>query len=93
MSRPKTNEFDTSLMEVEISQGIDNFMSKHGFKTDYQCGKACDLNDNAFNNMRKSGGISAISLYKLGLGVGYKARKGKSNMSVIVKVLKDFEGE
>lgn len=89
MSRVKTNEFNTSLMEVEISQGIDNFMSKHGFNTDYQCGKACDLNDNTFNGIRKSGGVSASTLYKLGCGVGYK---GKA-LKIANRVLRDFEGK
>ncbi len=94
-------EFDTTLMEAEISSGIDVFIAKHaekhGFTTDYSVQKKCGLNDNAVDSIRKKGGATLKTLFKLGVGVGYKPRiKNKDEfcngfISVVIKVLKDFE--
>lgn len=82
-------EFDVSLLEVEISNGIDNYMAKHGFTTDYQAEKACGFHPGNVGTIRNNGGGSYVSLLKFGLGAGYKG----SNLNIMIRVLKDFKGE
>lgn len=79
-------EYNTALIEVEISAGIDKFLKKHGFTTDYQCQKACGLNAGNVGMIRKNGGLTVKTLFKLGHGVGYKGNW----FQVAAKVLKDF---
>ena len=80
-------EFNTSLLEVDVSAGIDNFIKKHGFKTDYAAMKACGLNENSIPNIRKTGGLSLKTLLKLGKGAGYTGRE----INIIIRVLGDFK--
>lgn len=85
----KKTEFDTTLMEAEISAGIDVFLAKHGMTTDYQLQKAAGLPDNTLASIRKSGSAKAKTFYKIGRAVGY----GGKYYSVINRVFKDFEGK
>jgi len=90
MSKP---EFEVSLLEVDVSTGINNYAKKmaikNGFTTDYQIEKACGFHPGNINAIRKSGGCSMLSLYKLGLGAGYKG----NNINIMIRVLKDFKGD
>ena len=79
-------EYNTPLIEVEISAGIEKFLQKHGFTTDYQCQKTCGLSAGNVAMIRKNGGLSVKTLHKLGEGVGYKGNISQ----VCSKVLKDF---
>ena len=79
-------EFNTAMIEVEISAGIDKFLAKHGMTTDYQCQKACNLSAGNVAAIRRNGGLSVKTLYKLGAGVGYKGNIAQ----VCNKALKDF---
>lgn len=80
---------DIALLEVEVSEGIKNFMNKHGFETTYQAHKACGLGGKTIESIIESGRITATTLYKLGCGVGYKGKAVK----ILIRVLKDFEGK
>ena len=93
MPKNKENEFNVSMLELDISKGIDLFIMKHGFTTDYQCEKACGLNDNSIRMIRKAGSVTLKTMYRLGRGVGYKARANKSEIGIVCRVIKDFEGK
>jgi hypothetical protein len=103
MPKNKDNEFDVSLLEADISAGIDKFINKHkednDFTTDYSVEKKCGLSDNAIRTIRNSGGASLKTICRLGLGVGYKPRSRTFNVSqkeyikIVIRVLKDFEGK
>lgn len=82
-------EFDVSLLEVDVSTGIDNYMAKHGFTSDYKAGVAAGINDNSIGAIRNTGGCTLRTLLKLGLGAGYKG----SNLNIMIRVLKDFKGD
>jgi hypothetical protein len=80
---------EIALLEVEITEGMKNFMAKHNFETTYQAHKACGLGGKTIETIIESGRITATTLYKLGCGVGYKGKVVK----ILIKVLKDFEGK
>jgi len=80
---------DIALLEVEVSEGIKNFMSKHGFETTYQAHKACGLGGKTLESIIESGRITVTTLYKLGCGVGYKGRA----LKIVSRVITDFEGK
>lgn len=79
-------EFNTTLLEVDISSGIDNFIKKHKFSNDFAVMKKCGLNQNTIPNIRKTGGLSIKTMLKLGYGVGYTGRE----LNIIIRVLGDF---
>ena len=86
MTTQTEEEYTMSLKEF-FRAGIDNFIKKHGFKSDYAAMKACGLNENSIPNIRKTGGLSMRTFLKLGHGVGYSGNL----INIIIRVLGDFK--
>lgn len=80
--------FDPQSLKDEISKGIDTYMRKHGFSSDYKAGVSAGINDNSIGAIRNTGGCTAQTLLRLGIGAGYNG----NNLNIMIRVLQDFKG-
>lgn len=96
---------DLTKLQEHVAKGIENFKAKHGKKinrkkggrpgsgeplTNYQVQKLAGLQGKTMDAVIASGGITVKTLYKMGVGVGkYKG----SEISIVIRVLKDMDGK
>ena len=59
------------LLKAKTTIGIEAFKELHGISTNYGLEKKAGLGGNSVDTIQKSGGITKITLFKLGVGVGY----------------------
>ena len=86
-----------SKLKNEVTQGIEAFKAKHGRSinddmsplTNYQVQKLASLPAKAIDTITASGGITIKTLYKMGVGVGYKGEE----INIVIRVLKDMAGK
>lgn len=86
------NHKEMTPAQIEVSLGLDLFKHKHGITSDYHFAKVGGMNTNTTHSIRACGSITTNTLLKMGLMVGYDLEE-KSNIGIILRVLKDFEGK
>lgn len=85
----KKSKLTSSKGSQQVSDGIIKFMAKHNIENSYQLKlKAC-LNDRTVGSIIESGSLTTRTAIALGKGVNYKG----SDLSIIIRVFRDFEGK
>ena len=79
---------DITKLQEDVTKGIENFRVKHNM-TNYCIQKGAQLPGKAMNTVESSGGITIKTLYKMGVGVGYKGEE----FNIVIRVLKDMAGK
>ena len=79
---------DIDSLQFSVTKGIENFRTKHNM-TNYQIQKGAQLPGKTMDTVEASGGVTIKTLYKMGVGVGYKGNE----FNIVIRVLKDMAGK
>lgn len=84
-----TNEFDVTLLEADLSDGLINILNKSKFDNFYQLSEHCGFKSRGtLTKAHGAGNMTIKTIERLGRGLGYKG----CALTVSIKTLKALKG-